>query len=466
MLPTLLSGPMVMLRLDARSGSPQPNATPDFTRRRISASALTFACALLSSILTAHAQYDDFSSAPISYSTTEVHDAVAQLARQLEAEEVELAYSNQHGGYLKAVLELLDISVSSQTLVFSKTSMQQNRISPHKPRAIYFNDDVYVGFCQSGKVLEFAATDAQQGAIFYTLEQTQDTPPRIVRDRGQCLTCHSSNRTQDVPGYLVRSVFPNAGGYPEYGSGTFTTDHTSPFEERWGGWYVTGTHGEMRHMGNAILRKGESDLDRESHANLTSLTEMFSTASYLAPHSDIVALMVLEHQTQMHNALTWANYEARKAIHQSEQMNAVLDRPQGYLSESCVRRINQATDRVLKHLLMCDEFLLTSPVAGTSSFTEDFQARGIRDSQQRSLRDLDLAERMFRYPCSYMIYSEAFAGLPDQVRQQVLAKLKDILHGNIEGQETERYSHITEKDRQNIMDILTETHPEFSALMQ
>ena len=163
----------------------------------------------------AHAQRDDYSGPPINYMEAAVNDPVAKLARQVETGVAKLPYHKTQG-YLPAVLKALNIPISSQTLVFSKTSMQRSRISPRRPRAIYFNDDVYVGFVQNGGVIEFAATDARQGATFYTLEQSADVRPQFIRDQGQCLTCHSSSRTQNVPGYLIRSVFANAGGLGFY----------------------------------------------------------------------------------------------------------------------------------------------------------------------------------------------------------------------------------------------------------
>ena len=421
------------------------------------------AAVLLVSLLTASslpAQMGSFGGAPIHYMTAEVHDPVAKLARRLEAGEVELTY-DEKTGYLRSVLEQLDVPVSSQTLVFSKTSLQLQRISPRRPRALYFNDDVYVGFCQRGDVLEFAATDAKQGATFYSLKQSPDSPPRFVRDKGLCLSCHASSRTQDVPGYLVRSVFADYTGRPVLGSGTYTTDHTSPFDERWGGWYVTGKHGRMRHMGNSIFKESEGELDRESGANLETLEEVVSTAPYLSPHSDIVALMVLEHQTQMHNAIAAANYETRRALHQSYQMNELLDREPGHISESADRRINRSADRVLQYLLMCDEFALQDSITGTSGFAEDFQARGRSDSRGRSLRDLDLQRHLFRYPCSYLIHSPAFDGLPDEVRKRILHRLVDILHGR---DDSDTFTHLTDKARREILEILRDTKPEFAEI--
>lgn len=407
----------------------------------------------------AHAQQGNFERAPINYLDAPVNDPVARLAKRIESGETELSYEGKFG-YLRSILKELDVPVSSQTLVFSKTSLQLHRISPRRPRALYFNDDVYVGFCQKGDVLEFSATDASQGAIFYTLKQSTDGQPSFVRDRGNCLSCHASSRTQGVPGYLVRSVFSDASGRPKLGSGTFLTDHTSEFKERWGGWYVTGEHGTMRHMGNTICEGDEYTFDRDPGANRKGLDDYIRPQDYISPYSDIVALMVLEHQTQMHNAIAAANYETRQALHQSYQMNELLERPKGHISESAQRRISASANRVLKYLLMTDEFQLTDTVAGTSGFSADFSERGIKDNRGRSLRDFDLQSRLFKYPCSYLIYSDAFDALPVEVRDLVMSRLIAILEGQDDSPE---YAHLTPTMRSEILQILTDTKPEFAS---
>ena len=434
------------------------------------------------------AQTASFERPPIDYLNAPVTDPVAKLIAKIESGESQLTYDDEHG-YLAAILEALQVPVSSQTLVFSKTSLQLHRITPRRPRALYFNDDVYVGWCQRGDVVEIASTDPQLGAVFYTVKQTppkrlqesgstsaaasksQSQPAQntaalratdIVRDRGQCLTCHASSRTQGVPGYLVRSVFADASGQPKFGSGTFTIDHTSPLKQRWGGWYVTGRHGDSRHMGNVFAQgdASEHNFDYESGANLTSLNELVKTQPYLTPHSDIVALMVLEHQTQMHNAITAANFETRQAIHQSYQMNALLEREPDHVSESAQRRLQSAADNVTRYLFLCDEAELTDPISGTSGYAEEFAAAGPSDSQGRSLRMLDLKTRLFRYPCSYLVYSESFDGLPDRVRAAVLDRMIDVLAGTTD---TDEYRHLTAADRTAIREILIETKPEFAS---
>jgi hypothetical protein len=170
--------------------------------------------------------------------------------------------------------------------------------------------------------------------------------------------------------------------------------------------------------------------------------------------------MVLEHQTQMHNALTRANYEARMAQHQNQTMNQALGRPADYLSESTQRRIMAAADDVLKYLLFSDEYRLTAPVRGTSGFATHFSRLGPRDGLGRSLRDFDLTDRLFKYPCSYLIYSPSFENLPNPVKDHVYQRLRRIL---ICAENDEAFGHLTRVDREAILDILTDTKPDFAA---
>jgi len=399
-----------------------------------------------------------FEREPINYSTAPVRDPVSRLQQQLDAGQVTLSYEQRHG-YLKSVLAALRISPTSQMLVFSKTSFQLQRITPRTPRAIYFGDEVYVGWVPGGEVMEVSAVDPLQGVIFYTLAQDGGKKPRFVRDRGDCLSCHASSRTQDVPGSLVRSVFTAPSGQPHFGAGTFRTNHASPLKERWGGWYVTGTHGAQRHMGNVLARDKDhpEQLDVEAGANLTDLRSRFDTAAYLTPHSDIVALLVLEHQTDMHNLLTRANYDARLALRDAAIMNQMLGQPVDTPSPSAQRRIENAGERLVKYLLFAEETKLTDPIQGTAQFAQHFMALGPRDRQGRSLRDLDLHRRLCKYPCSYLIYSPAFAALPAPAKDFVLRRLHEILTG---ADKTRSYDHLSAADREAILTILCDTKPD------
>ena len=223
---------------------------------------------------------------------------------------------------------------------------------------------------------------------------------------------------------------------------------------------MTGTHGSMRHMGNVTVSepRGERLLDRERGANLLGVGHLFDTTAYLTPHSDLVALMVLEHQTALHNLFTFAQMDTRRAAHYDDIMNKALERPADYQSESSVRRFHAATEKIVQGLLYRDEFRLESPVAGTSNFTREFAQRGPHDSHGRSIREFDLQTRLFKYPCSYLIYSDAFQKLPEPVLTQVLNRLKQILTAETA---EPNYTHLTHTDRTAIYEILRETLPQW-----
>ncbi len=431
---------------------------PSRNRRRHAVEILAIvAGAIISSVSTPHvAAQLSFDREPISYSSAPVDTPITKLQRQIDDGQVVLNFDRQHG-YLKSVLDALEISTSSQMLVFSKTSVQARRISPRSPRALYFDDDSYVGWVPNGDVVEVASTDARQGPIFYTLLQEETQRPKFVRDQGNCMTCHASSRTRGVPGHLVRSVYPSISGQPHFGSGTFRTNHASPLRERWGGWYVTGTHGQQRHMGNEISQERDrpESLDIEAGANVTDLSERTRIERYLTCHSDIVALMVLEHQTEMHNFITLASYETRLALYSNVVMNRALQRPNSHLSESTQRRISSVCEKLLKYMLFAEETRLTDKIKGTSDFVKEFPARGPSDSRGRSLRDFDLERRMFKYPCSYLIYSDAFRALPPQVKDKVYRRLWDILTGK---DLDETYQHLARSDRRAIYEILRDTN--------
>jgi hypothetical protein len=334
--------------------------------------------------------------------------------------------------------------------------LQRQRINPRTPRAIYFGDDAYVGFCQKGDLIEVAAVDPQLGTVFYSLNQKKADRPRFTRQTDNCLICHSSSFNQGYPGQVVRSVYADGMGLPVLSSGGYRIDHSSPLEHRWGGWYVTGTSGKQTHLGNMIVRGNPrpEDIDNSANVNVTSLDRYFKTSPYLTPHSDIVALMVLEHQAEMHNRIARANFLTRQALRDEAEFNKALGRPADYRSESTQSRIKSAGEPVVKYLLMCEEARLTDAVKGTSGFAEEFVKRGPRDRRDRSLRDLDLKRRLFAYPCSYLIYSEAFEGLPAVVKDYVWRRLWEVLSG----QDTSKdFAHLSAEDRRAIVEILRET---------
>jgi hypothetical protein len=317
---------------------------------------------------------------------------------------------------------------------------------------------VYVGFCQNGDVMELSAVDPNLGTVFYTLDQKNAARPRFTRQGDTCLICHGSSANQGLPGHLVRSVFSDPSGYPILASGTYRIDQTSPLKHRWGGWYVTGSSGTQQHLGNLTLeeRVAPDEVDNKSGLNVTDLSPYFKTAAYLTPHSDIVALMVLEHQAQMHNLITRAGFLTRTALYEQAELDKALGRDSKGLTDSTMSRINNAGEPLVKYMLFSEEATLTDRLQGDTAFAAEFAKRGPFDAKGRSLREFDLRTRMFKYPCSYLIYSAAFEALPTEVKDYVYRRLWDILSGKETGKE---FAHLSATDRVAIREILIATKP-------
>lgn len=363
-------------------------------------------------------------------------DPIAALNAKLASGEVRLT-ADPENGYLRSVLAALRVPVESQMLVFSPTSAQADRITFDNPRALYFADNVAIGWVRGAEALEAVAQDPRQGSIFYTLSQRPGGEPRFTRD-DSCLECHLTWDTLAVPGLTTTSMYPLR-DEKAYANG-FTTDQRSPFVERWGGFFVTGRAGGTRHMGNLPILPGDKAKSKIAVPTqpLASVEGLFDAAGYLTPHSDVVALLVFNHHTQMVNHITRLGWEARVA----ERETANLP------------RIRQAASQLVDYMLFVDEAPLPGRVQGASGFAERFAAQGPRDKKGRSLRDFDLVRRTFKYPCSYLIYSEAFDALPVVARNAVYDRLGDILKGLVPDP---KYRRLTAADRLAILEILRDT---------
>ncbi len=345
-------------------------------------------------------------------------DAVSRLVLRLARGEVALERGADGQGYLASVLTALDVPVDSQLLAFSKTSVQAARTSPQRPRAVYFRDDVMVAHVPGTPGVEAIAIDPARGPVFYALTLDAVGAPSFTATL-TCVKCHHGPNTAGVPGVFIGSVIPGPSGAPLRDDTAIITDHTSPFVDRWGGWYVTARGGEPRNRANAVASNPAvpASLVRESGQNLTTLIGLVDPGQYLAPTSDIVALMTFEHQTQMTNLITRVAWQARVA--HAAQPFSPLTHP------GLVQDVADLVD----YLTFVDEARLPGPVTGVSTFTATFPSRGPKDAAGRSLRDFDLRTRLFRYPVSYLIDSPSFEALPNVVRHEILRQVYDRLTG-------------------------------------
>ena len=395
---------------------------------------LSSAVALLSTVAVAVSQqrrmgaFDQSINHPaIKYLTADTDTAVDRLTAKLRDGSAKLVFVEKTG-YLKSVLDLLNVPVESQMLVYSQTSLQAQHIRMNNPRAIYFNDSVSVGYIRNAGLIEITAQDSKMGSVFYSIHQAPAAQPTPGRD-SQCLRCHLSWDTLGVPGLSVLTTFPRK-SENDYANGG-TVDHYRPIEERWGGWYVTGKKVPAKHMGNLPLIMPAASSVRQKTS--PSLEGQFDLNGYLTPYSDIVALMVLEHQAHFSNLVTRATFESR------------LGEP---------LRIAEAADTLADYMLYVDEAAIPSPIEGSSGYTEKFMAMGPKDPKGRSLRELDLKTRLQKYPLSYMIYSPAFREMPEAAKSLVMGKIERVLSGEITDK---KYAHLTPALRTAISEILRAT---------
>ncbi|NNC87370.1 MAG: hypothetical protein HKN82_02790 [Akkermansiaceae bacterium] len=397
--------------------------------------------------------YNDHELAPHNYGTRPLADPMTRLLDRAKAGEITL---DEPAGrpLVERLLRELGIRKETQVLVFSKTSLQKRAVSPKNPRAIYFNDEVYLGWMPGGRI-EIASFDPDLGPIFYFQRPLDDPKAPLFARNSSCLGCHAGDDARFIPANLGLSVYPDAlGRSRQRAPGHRTSNHTLPWEHRWGGWYVTGRHGDIRHMGNAIAsREGNGvRIDREKFANLENLDAFFPPGRFPAPGSDVGALLVFDHQITMHNLIVEGTYRARQALFDSKLANDETDRAK--LGKESAKLVKQAVRMIVDGLLFRDEAPLGKGVVADPAFVEAFRADRRACGAGRSLKDFRLEDRIFEHRCSYMIHSPAFDGLPPILKAAVYKRLRRVLAADTP---VERYAYLGTGERKAIMEILRAT---------
>lgn len=383
--------------------------------------------------------YSDLFSPAHEYHTRELNDPFTRLIADFESGKREL--DNQSSkAFIASMLDHLDVPASSQLLIFSRTSLQTRHISGSNPRAVYFNENVYIGYIPGGKV-EITSFDPDLGGIFYIMDIPKSDKLPVINRAGTCMNCHSVAETRRVPGLSIRSVIPG----PNWGAlARFRNKqigHQIPFGERFGGWHVTGDPGISDHKGNLIGRKEGGKIVTEV---IEPGTE-FDWSSYLAGTSDILPHLILEHQAGfMHIALE-ASYRARTYRHIGK----------GKLKPENVEVLHGLAEELVRYLLFADEAKF--PAGGIRvdpRYREDFLADRKEASNGISLKDLDLETRLFKHRCSYLIYGDVFQATPDLFRQHVYQVLGEAI--SIENPDPD-FSYLAVDEKKAIRGILRET---------
>ncbi len=406
----------------------------------------------------------------IGYANRPTHNSIARLEDRMQRGEVKLKFAPGRG-YLDSLLQALGIDPSSQTLVYSKTSLQFELIQAATPRAIYFNDDTYVAWIPETSIIEITAMDSAVGPVFYTLPNRDPATTQFDRETLRCLTCHDTFSLMGggVPRFLFMSSPVTVKGEPLTNEISKETTDATPISDRWGGWYVTGKPDSSAHLGNIQINGTPqpaaeiTGLKVNRPGTLENVDRLFDTKPYLTDHSDIVALLIFEHQVYLEDVITRINYKARTMVARVNDGQPADALSWDELPSKGKTMVKAMLEPLIKALLLVDATHLPCKLAGNSGFDRWFQAQGPRDSQGRSLRELDLNTRVFRYPLSYMIYSVGFEGLPPYAKEYVYRRLADILKGR---DQSPAFARIPAADRAIALEILTSTKPAFAAVVQ
>ena len=380
----------------------------------------------------------------IQYATRPTTDRVAALNEALTHNARSLQ-RDPRTGYLLGVLRALGVPKESQLLVFSKTGVQRAYTSPQNPRALFFDQSVAIGYNPGAPILELAAHDPQQGVVFYTLDQAAATPVFIRQT--SCLTCHVSRTTLDVPGMIARSNTVGEDGNLMPQTGSQNVNHQTPHPDRWGGWFVTSEdaappYAQMAHRGN-ITFSGRGNTSNQVFVDW--LNSSPDSRGYVSSSSDIVGLLVFDHQMHAINLLTKLNWESRVSASDGD-------------ADAVHGRLRPLVYELADYLLFADEAPPLAPLTPPPGFAANLQARTPRDRLGRSFGQLDMVNRLLRYPCSYMVYSDAFDGLRKPVRDAVYRRMLDVLSGHDAGAARAR---LTTNNRRAVLEILRDTKPEF-----
>ncbi len=389
--------------------------------------------------------YREIDRPPHEYHARQPHDRFSRLKDDLESGRIALDRSSEKA-FVTSLLRALEIPVTSQMLVFSTTSLQLRLITPANPRALYFNEDIYLGWVPGGRI-EVVGLDPELGAIFYIFDPPRGGEPLRIERSERCTNCHAGPDTGRVPGLVVKSVVPGTGGGSLTAFRIEKTGHGIPFDERFGGWYVTGDSRVASSLGNVVGHFSEGEIVKHQIVPGT----FFDFDRYPARTSDVLPQLLLEHQAGFVNRVVEAAYRARTYLHADG----------GQLTGAHAALLDEQARLVARYLLFADEAPLPpGGVEGDPAFIADFLETRRAAPDGASLKDFDLRTHLFCNRCSYMIYSPIFAALPPAMKQRIYAQLAAALSTAAPSAD---YAWLPAAEKHAIRHILKATLPDLPA---
>ena len=384
----------------------------------------------------------DYKAPPHSYWERPPQDAVTAALAKIQSGELKVDTSSDRA-FVASLLGALKVPVSSQLLVYSATSMQSGIINPRNPRALYFNDEIYVGFVPGGLV-EIMGVDPELGGVFYIFDKPQ--PGQLPRtDRStRCFNCHAGSATMRIPGLLAESVAPIISGASYENYRRDEQGHQIPLADRFGGWHVTSAKPFGETKANIFARSDGSGVKIVK----VKPGEMWDIEKHLLPSSDILPHLIHEHQIGFDNQVIHAAYLAREIGDKGRTPTLADD-----------KRLNEKATALVRYILFTDEAKLPpSGIAGDEKYAADFLSNKKASGTGLSLKDLDLKTRMFKHRCSYMLYTPQWQKLPAMIKNRVYAGMKLALSGK-----DQNYAYLSAQERLAIVSILRETLPDLPA---
>ena len=381
----------------------------------------------------------DFKGPPHSYLEWKPKDRFAELQEKAQKGEVKLDTTNDKA-FLTSLLEALNIPVSSQIMVFSASSLQSEIINPRNPRALYFNEDTYLGWVPGGLV-EIIAADPEMGPMFYVFDRLRPggPVPNVTRST-KCMNCHAGNATRRLPGLIAESLLVSRAGSSLE---TFRRDvqgHQIPLEDRFGGWHLTGQHNLSHNHANVmgIPNAGKNQIVPVEPGQYSDLS------LHLLPTSDILPNLMNEHQMGFENRLVYAIYTVRQLKSEGK----------GMLGAAAKAEIEERAQELARYIVFADEAKFPAKgMVGDPAYVRDFLRDRKVSKAGLSLKDLDLKTHMFKNRCSYMLYTDTWKAAPKELKERVYYHMALYLREAPDAQ----HAHLAPGERVAIRGILKDT---------
>ncbi|HEX2749278.1 MAG TPA: hypothetical protein VHM91_14820 [Verrucomicrobiales bacterium] len=373
---------------------------------------LRFCLPLLLCPLAVRADPQRFEKAPHDYWKRPLSDPFTVWLGKVSKGEAQMPAGDEIT-VMRGLLKEFSVPVSSQMIVYSATS-RQAIISPYRPRALYFTDELYIGYVPGGRI-EVASIDPQAGPVFHIFDFPRSERATVRADRStRCMECHAGFDNHEIPKLVIDSVIVNRQGGALETWRTEKSGHDVPLSERFGGWHLTGAASLGVNHGNT--------LGQMNQGKLTVLDNppgrLFSLDRYPLPTSDILPQLMHDHQAGFINLLTEAIYKVRE-----------LTTPEhGALTPADEKELDRHAADITAYMLFQKEAKLPpSGITGDPGFIRDFRENRKAIAGDHSLKEFDLKTRLMRYRCTYMIYTNYWANLPALVKDRCWQRLKVLL---------------------------------------